>query len=56
MYKNMCERTKLHSLIFKDLFDHPPNCCIRMDEMITPTLPRVSARMWRNIPEKQKDF
>ena len=24
--------------------------CIRIAEMITPTLPRVSARMWRNTP------
>ena len=27
-----------------------PNICIRMADTITPTEPRVSARMWRNTP------
>ena len=27
---------------------------MRADETITPTLPSVSARMWRNTPEKQQ--
>ena len=27
-----------------------PNCPIRNEEMMTPTLPSVSARIWRNTP------
>lgn len=30
-----------------------PNWFIRMAEIITPTLPKVSARMWRKTPEIQ---
>ena len=31
-----------------------PNWCIRAEEMMTPTLPRVSARIWRKIPALEK--
>ena len=32
-----------------------PNICMRMADTMTPTLPRVSARMCRNTPCTQHD-
>ena len=31
-----------------------PNCWTRREEMITPTLPIVSAKMWRKTPVKRR--